>query len=331
MVRGMVRLGAIRRRISVLLGAAVLALGIGWTATIAQSSWLNPPAVWTGSDATPAFRALKGQPISPASAGSQFSATSATDGLCRDFSANASICPGGVRPRAPEITALARALENDPDLIYEYVRNRIDTEFQFGLAKGEVGTVINGSGTPFDQARLLVELLRQAGYTANYRFGDITLTGTQVEQWTGFSNAKAVCDFLAGGGIPATVNGLESSCSASGQVNSAVISHVWVAAVIDGQTVQLDPSFKPYRQLTRVDVRSIAALPAGDVYASATTSVSRTNGGTTTQGYNGDAIANRLNTATSNLGSWLGQAENRGLTMDEVVGGRRIVWAALSA
>src|SRR5690606_33537958 len=123
-------------------------------------------------------------PVTPATAFSLFGGSStSTNGLCRDYSTNSAVCPGGVRPRSPEIRELARALRNDPDLLYAYVRNGVDTEFQFGLAKGELGAVIDRSGTPFDQAKLLVELLREAGFAARYKFGDIQLTGAQLKQW----------------------------------------------------------------------------------------------------------------------------------------------------
>ena len=80
---------------------------------------------------------------------------------------------GSANPRPPEIVELARALKNDPDLIYEYVRNTIKVNFSYGLQKGALGTIIDHSGTPFDQAQLFVELLRQSGYTASYKRGTI--------------------------------------------------------------------------------------------------------------------------------------------------------------
>ncbi len=56
-----------------------------------------------------------------------------------------------------EITALARALLNSPDLIYEYVRNNIEIVPMYGLQKGALGALIDRSGTSFDQAALMVE------------------------------------------------------------------------------------------------------------------------------------------------------------------------------
>ena len=58
------------------------------------------------------------------------------------------------------IDALARALKYDPDLIYEHVRNHIEFTPTFGLTKGAVGAIVDEAGTAFDQAQLMVELLR---------------------------------------------------------------------------------------------------------------------------------------------------------------------------
>src|SRR5262245_12612297 len=58
---------------------------------------------------------------------------------------------GSSNPRPPEIVELARALKNDPDLIYEYVRNTIKVNFSYGLQKGALGAIIDNSGTSFDQ------------------------------------------------------------------------------------------------------------------------------------------------------------------------------------
>jgi len=60
-----------------------------------------------------------------------------------------------------EIVELARALKNNPDLICEYVYNNIETLPQYGSAKGPLGTLLDGKGTAFDQAELMVALLQR--------------------------------------------------------------------------------------------------------------------------------------------------------------------------
>jgi RHS repeat-associated protein len=151
---------------------------------------------------------------------------------------------------APEIIALASAFNQGgactgncyATQVYQYVRNNIAVEFRFGLSKGGRGALIDQSGTPFDQAHLMVDLLQQGNVAASYQVGTISLTGAQFQQWSGMTNAPGACQFLADGGIPATVNGA-SSCSsltAGSTVTSVVMGHIWVVA---GQTLY-DPSYK---------------------------------------------------------------------------------------
>src|ERR1700722_6019102 len=115
----------------------------------------------------------------------------------------------------PEIVELARALSQGgactaacyAAAVYEYVRNNIAIEFRFGLGKGARGAIIDQSGTSFDQAALMVALLRQQGITASYQGGTLTLAASQTLAWLGFQNALGLCQYLADDGIPATVNG----------------------------------------------------------------------------------------------------------------------------
>src|SRR5271154_5202258 len=66
------------------------------------------------------------------------------------------------------IAELARALQNNPQLIYQFVHDNIDWEPGWGVQKGGLGALMDGIGNAFDQSMLMVALLRQAGYTANY-------------------------------------------------------------------------------------------------------------------------------------------------------------------
>jgi RHS repeat-associated protein len=155
---------------------------------------------------------------------------------------------------APEIVELANSLRQGgactgacyASEVYQYVRNNIAVEFRFGLGKGGRGALIDQSGTPFDQAHLMVDLLTQGGVSASYQLGTITLNGTQFQQWTGMTNAPGACQFLADGGMPATVNGASSctSLAAGTAVSSVVVGHIWVVATIGGTSVVYDPSYK---------------------------------------------------------------------------------------
>ena len=79
---------------------------------------------------------------------------------------------GDAAPAAPaSVAELARALRHDVDLIYEHVRNNVEYVPLWGVKKGAFGAILDNQGTAFDQAALMVELLRQSGYTANYVVG----------------------------------------------------------------------------------------------------------------------------------------------------------------
>jgi RHS repeat-associated protein len=173
----------------------------------------------------------------------------------------------GLAGNPPEIVELARALKNDPDLIYEYVHNQVETEFAFGLRKGPLGAVIDKSGTPFDQNVLFVNLVRQAGYQARYRLGRVTLTEAQFQDWTGgISDQQAACRMLASGGIPAAFNGASSTsanCSDPGPFTSVTILHVWSEVNIGGTWYAYDPSVKSHTVVTSVDLVGGAGITSG--------------------------------------------------------------------
>ncbi|HYE46258.1 MAG TPA: hypothetical protein VEA44_10850, partial [Caulobacter sp.] len=293
--------------------------------------------------ALPSVTIVRGTLISPAAANAWYAtqAQTATDGLCARYQGNADICPTGGRPRAPEIRELARALRHDPNLIYEYVRNSVDTEFLFGTHKGSLGVIIDKSGTAFDQAQLMVDLLREVpegggtGTNAQFRYGTITLTGTQFQQWTGITNAKAACDFLATGGIPATVN----SCDAGGTVSSVTMSHVWVEAQIGGTWRFFDPAFKPYEHTKGINdpalvgnaltgnLKTAMGFDSGELAAAAggtETGVAGTPGLSTIGSVSQSGISTLLNGYGAGLLTRLRQPDMQGASLREVIGGRLI-------
>ena len=91
----------------------------------------------------------------------------------------------------PEIVELARALKHDPDLIYEYVLNNIETLPQFGSLKGPLGTLLDGKGTSHDQAELMIALLRQSGFEAYFVYGRIKIKADELTNWLGWTTATA--------------------------------------------------------------------------------------------------------------------------------------------
>lgn len=309
-------------------GAAVLCLTIvigGGSSALAQT-------VGTAIPSVPSVKILRGTLVTPGSnyLDNQTDAT-ATDGLCRDYGSNVDICPAGssgAHPRAPEIKELARSLKNDPDLIYEFVRNSVDTEFMFGAHKGALGVIIDHSGTAFDQAELMVELLRESGFTARYRFGTVSLTKDQFAAWTGISQAKAACDFLALGGIPATVGG---GCASTADTTGVVMDHIWVEADIGGQTYFFDSAYKPYEFKAGLNVRTMMSLSANPIMTAAGASMSGEQTGsiagtTYVDGVNSSQVSSTLAGMASTLVGNIRSAspDLGGASVTDLVGGRII-------
>ncbi|MCF6196801.1 MAG: hypothetical protein L3J50_08870, partial [Emcibacter sp.] len=187
----------------------------------------------------PSVRVLKGSAISPASAisvlGSTTTHTNSTEA-----------------PRHQEIIDLASSLKNDPDLIFEYVYDNVETLPTFGLKNGALGAIIDGKGTAFDQAHLMVEMLRAAGYTAQYRYGTVTLTGSQFTNLFGTTNDRNACELMQAGGFGVTVNGSTNCSALSTSSSGGVVSfnHVWVRALIGSTYYYFDPSVKTQTRIS---------------------------------------------------------------------------------
>lgn len=224
---------------------------------------------------------------------------------------------GDARP--PEITETAVALGNDPDRLFAFVRNNIRIVPIYGLQKGAVGALVDRSGTSFDQAQLLVELLRAAGHpSARYVLTDLTLTGAQLNDWLGVSTAAAATDLLANGGIPASVVG-------SGAVASVTLSHVVVQVEVQGATRTYDPSYKPSDASVPLDAKAAAGF-------SRSAFVSTAIGGSSIQVENGAPYITAVN--LSGIQANLGAGANALLTQlrtnygvrsaDDLLGVRRI-------
>lgn len=295
--------------------------------------------VGSGAPVVPSVRILNGPAVTPSAAATAYGAgTTSTAGLCASAMNAAQFCSGGVVARAPELKALSRGLRADADTgttagaqetanrIYEYVRNTIDTEFLHGLHKGALGASIDHSGTAFDQAQLMVELLREAGITARYRSGTITLTAAQVTAWTGLSRASAVCALFATGGVP---HQSAAGCG-SGAVGSVTLSHVWVEADVGGASYVFDPAYKPYEHkagLGRTALHAAMGLDAGEATTAAASGLSQgtQSGVPWVSGLNGSGVANQLQGYANGLLTRMGQADLQGADLGDVIGGREIL------
>lgn len=95
----------------------------------------------------------------------------------------------GYAPEAvtPEIEALARGLQHDAKQIFDYCLNKIEYEHYWGSYKGATLTLLEGSGNCFDISSLMIALLRESGYTAEYRYGVRRVADWDMEEWYGLA------------------------------------------------------------------------------------------------------------------------------------------------
>lgn len=153
----------------------------------------------------------------------------------------------------PEIRAKAQELGNSPVKIYNWVRNNIVYEPYYGSFKGAAQTLAEGAGNDFDQASLLIALLRVSNIAAKYSYGTIEIPAEKAMNWVGgVSDPRIAATILATQGIPVKL------MLAGGTVKAIQLEHVWVDVWVDyfpswgarhklgGEDtwISLDPSFK---------------------------------------------------------------------------------------
>ncbi|VAX12558.1 hypothetical protein MNBD_GAMMA24-999, partial [hydrothermal vent metagenome] len=227
-----------------------------------------------------------------------------------------SLTAAAVPKAAAEITALARALQNDPTLIYEFVHNHIDYVPYYGYLKGPVLTLLDRSGNDFDQAALMIALLRASGYSADFVFGQMTIPNfstpdqRDMQHWLGIdANPAIITELLSGGGIPGTVSPA-----------STTLDRVWVQAAVKGALHLFDPAFKRYTNTTGVDLKAKMGYLRSDLLATAGGVV----GTDDIQNLDVSGLSSKLVGYAANLKTYL-HANQANAKMNAIIGGREIV------
>lgn len=217
------------------------------------------------------------------------------------------------------IPELARALKNDVDLINEWVYSNVDYYPMFGVHRGPQATIIDANGNDMEQARLMVALLRQAGYTATFVRGVRRLTKAELDQLydtAGITDPVNLQTFLINTQIPFILN-LDQ-----GQVVTADLTHVWVKVNIGGTNYYFDPSYKTYvykainsNLATAVNFNEAALIAAAESGATVTAD-SITN-------FNRLNVKDKFKEYGTNLLNWIRNFDFDA-SMDDILGGRTI-------
>lgn len=167
---------------------------------------------------------------------------------------------------APEIVELADRL-GTPLAMYEYVKNNIHFRPYYGSRKGAIGTLEQKSGNAFDQASLLLAMLRYKGIPSRYKRGVVEVSIEKAMGWTGAETPEAAVKILGSLGIPTV------GITSDGKISAVRLEHIWIEAYLPyelyrgvgegkGQKVwvPLDPSFKQYELMKGLSISSIIGL-----------------------------------------------------------------------
>ena len=217
-----------------------------------------------------------------------------------------------------EIQELARALKNDPNLIYQYVYDRVEYTPIYGSLKGAAATLLDGKGNDFDQCSLMIALLRQAGFTANFIYGQIRVYPAQLTNWLGVTASPNAIGWLLGSaGIPATTWTYPDNSLAFVDMD-----HVWVSVHIGINDYSFDPSLKTNTYTAGIN------LPAAMGYNQATFLSNALAGATSTSSYlqnvNSASLRGALTGYATNLVNYI-RSNSPAASLDQIIGGKSII------
>jgi hypothetical protein len=152
-----------------------------------------------------------------------------------------------------EIIALAESLHHSPVEIYNFVRDNFEFEAYLGSRKGSSQTLHHRRGNDYDQASLLIALLRVSGIPARYATGTIRMTVEQATNWLGIQDKKNAGSILTTCGMEGIIYIVNDDTVAIG------CRRVWVEAwvpfinyrgaindSVGFMWVPMDPTFKQY-------------------------------------------------------------------------------------
>ncbi|GAB2591712.1 RHS repeat-associated core domain-containing protein [Dyella jejuensis] len=220
-------------------------------------------------------------------------------------------------PAEPEMASLARALEYNLSLIYEYVYYNIDYSPTWGSKKGALGTYLDRRGNGIDQNTLFVELLRQSCISANYRYGSVTIPTAAMANLLGTQNTvAAVSTVLGNGGFSGNID-----------AQNTTINMVWTEATVNGTTYELDPSFKSYIAFTPIDLGKAMGYSRDSLLSSVAGGASpipgMPAGVNSAQHFDRGQLTAQLNAYSGNLANYL-KTNAPSASTKQVYGGRAI-------
>lgn len=270
------------------------------------------PIIWQNLGSNP-----NATPVTPAEFRKIMASRKENPAVYRPVATALSVQPGqAATVQSPaSVSELARALKNDVDLIFYHVYNQIEFFPSYGLQKSSEATLLDGIGNAWDQASLLVGLLRAAGHTANFVFGDVEMTTAEISAWLGTddSDPAYASNILYWGGIPYS--------SGSGTVT---FSHIWVKVEMGGVDYILDPSIKTYTSSSGIDLEAAMDYDRDVLLDAARDGSTRGTDDLWIEDVNVAGFNAELASCATNLIDWI-KANQPAATVDDIIGGKRIV------
>ena len=216
------------------------------------------------------------------------------------------------REETLQIRQLASSLDNDPRLIYEYLRNHIEYVPSFGCRKGATATLLAGRGNTLEVAILLRALLHAAdpSMPIYYGQGSVVYTKAFMGNLLGV-NEDQIVDYLSVCGI--AVSNYSTSAIA--------MNHFWTIAYVDGAWRHLNAAFHEMERASPMDLASAMDFDRTEFLTQALSGT--TEGASSIKDVNEDQIRDELEDRTTCLLSYL-STNCPNASVDELLGGSSI-------
>ncbi len=270
-------------------------------------------------EAGPGWFMGKAEPVSPEEAEAYYNSQQTMTAPLEAMSLSAASATTATN----EIIELARALRYDPKLIYDYVHNHIDYVPYFGSLKGATLTYLDRSGNDFDQASLMIALLRESSNyntsigVVQFVYGQLNIPYADLANWIGVDNNNTIIGtVIASGGIPITL-----------YPTYAQVNRVWIKANINGSDYLFDPAFKSYQYTGKIDIGGATGYNQSELLSAA--SIGATIGSNYVQNINETNISNKLETYSTSLANTI-RSQYPNSDIKEIIGGRSIVQSNLN-
>lgn len=224
------------------------------------------------------------------------------------------------------LVQLATNLNGDAASIYQYVYNNIEYIPAFGSIQGADYTEQTQRGNAFDQASLMIALLRLSGIPARYVYGSVEVSPEQVKNWVGGVDViEAAQNLLGQGGVPNVIINNQQ-----GEVVSFGLEHVWVEYHQDGQWQAVDPSFKQYQFTKGVDVNQAVNFDGQSFVNALTHNASSDRNEGWVQGLDTQAATEQFDSVQSQLEAYITQ-QYPNATAKDLLGTKEIIAPTSSA